>query len=147
MTKINIGDAQKYLGKDIELAGWVDVRRDHGKLIFFDLRDRSGKVQLVVAPSNKETHAKASDLRPEWVIKITGTVAGRPEGMVNQKEGEAGKEEVKVAKIEVLANAKTPPFEINAGRQYKDEEVRVKYRSLDLRRPRMQKKILLRHKV
>ena len=147
MTKINIGDAPKYLGKDIELAGWVDVRRDHGKLIFFDLRDRSGKVQLVVAPSNKETHAKASDLRPEWVIKITGTVAGRPEGMVNQKEGEAGKVEVKVAKIEVLSEAKTPPFEINADGHDIDEEVRLKYRYLDLRRPRMQKNILLRHKV
>src|SRR3989344_3073026 len=147
MTKINIGDAPKYLGKDIELAGWVDVRRDHGKLIFFDLRDRSGKVQLVVAPSNKEAHAKASDLRPEWVIKITGTVAGRPEGMVNQKEGEAGKVEVKVAKIEVLSEAKTPPFEINADGHDIDEEVRLKYRYLDLRRPRMQKNILLRHKV
>lgn len=147
MIKININEAPEYSDKSIELMGWVDVRRDHGKLIFLDLRDRSGKVQLVVLPSNKEAHAAASNLRPEWVIKINGTVANRPEGMVNPKEGEAGKVEVKVSKIEILSEAKTPPFDISSDGLGIGEEVRMKYRYIDMRRTRMQKNLQNRARV
>ncbi|MDO8523134.1 MAG: aspartate--tRNA ligase [bacterium] len=144
MRKLNLSQVSQYLDKEVELFGWIDVRRDHGKLIFLDLRDRSGKVQLVVAPSDKETHAIASGLRPEWVIKITGIVASRPEGMVNLKEGMSGKIEVKVSKIEVLSEAKTPPFALDSDGREIDEEIRLKYRYLDLRRARLQKNLILR---
>src|SRR3989344_2488451 len=73
----------EYVGKEVECAGWVDVRRDHGKIIFVDLRDRSGTVQLVFIPNDKETYEKASKLRSEWVIKIKGEVKERPANMVN----------------------------------------------------------------
>ncbi len=146
MMKFNIVNTPKYLGKEIELMGWVDARRDHGKLVFFDLRDRSGKVQLVVAPSDKDLHALAETLRTEWVLKINGVVAARPEGMKNPNEP-TGEIEVKVSKIEVLASAKTSPIPLETDGREIDEEMRLKYRYLDLRRNRMQKNILLRHKI
>src|SRR3989338_6078431 len=133
MSRICISDLPKYLGKEIELYGWVDVRRDHGQLIFFDLRDRSGKVQLVVSPQDKGLHALAEKLRPEWGVKVKGEVSKRPEGMANPKEP-SGEIEVKVSELTVLAQSKTPPFDL-AGDGYEiGEDVRMQYRYLDLRR-------------
>src|SRR3989338_5315848 len=103
--RTNIIDVPENLNSEIELCGWIDVRRDHGKLIFFDMRDRSRKVQLVVPPSDKVVHEIASILRPEWVVKIKGTVNPRPEAMKNPKEGPAGGIEVKVSSIEIISKS------------------------------------------
>src|SRR3989338_4901115 len=113
MSRIRISDLPKYLGKEIELYGWVDVRRDHGKLIFFDLRDRSGKVQLVVTPQDKDLHSEASKLRPEWVVKISGEVKERPKDMMNS-DSPTGSIEVTVSGLTVLAEAKTPSLNLCA---------------------------------
>src|SRR3989344_4476128 len=146
MAKIDLADTPKYLGKDAELFGWIDVRRDHGKLIFFDLRDRSGKIQLVITPGDKELHALAEKLRPEWVVRVKGEVLKRPEGMANPKEP-SGEIEVKVFELTVLAESKTPLFDL-AGDGYEiGEDVRMQYRYLDLRRGRLRKNIEIRHKL
>lgn len=144
--RIDLAEALKHLGEEIELFGWVDVRRDHGKLIFFDLRDRSGKVQLVITPDDKTLHATAEKLRPEWVVKVKGKIVSRPEAMKNPKEATGGVE-IKVRAIKILAEAKTPPFDL-AGDGYEiNEEARLKYRYLDLRRARLQKNLGLRHRL
>ncbi|MEK9166288.1 MAG: aspartate--tRNA ligase [Patescibacteria group bacterium] len=144
--KLNLNEAPGRVGQEVELYGWIDVRRDHGKLIFFDLRDRSGKMQLVVTPKDAVLHELAEKLRPEWVVKISGTVAERPAEMKNPKEP-AGNVEVKVSAIEIISEAKTPPIPLDSDGRGIEEEMRLKYRYLDLRRARMQKNILLRHKA
>jgi aspartyl-tRNA synthetase len=144
--KLSIIDTPKHLDKEIELFGWVDVRRDHGKLIFFDLRDRTGKVQLVIKPDDKELHKLAEIMRPEWVIRVKGKVAKRPPEMINPKEA-TGEFELKVKEITVLAEAKTSPFDISGGGYDIGEELRLKYRYLDLRRPRLQKNLKMRSEV
>ena len=133
-------------GKEAEVMGWVDVRRDHGKLIFIDLRDRSGVTQVVFMPKDKELHALAEKLRPEWVVKITGNVSKRPAGMENSKVP-GGNHEILATKLKVLAEAKTPPFDVTSDGHDINEEVRMKYRYLDLRRPRMSANLKLRHKA
>ena len=128
----------------MELMGWVNIRRDHGKIIFIDLRDRSGVCQLVFV--NKALHEKASQLRNEWVIAVRGQVNKRPENMVN-KEIATGEYEVLVEELEVLNEAQTPPFDLTTDGMEVNEEVRMKYRYLDLRRPRLQKNLRNRAKV
>jgi len=128
------------------LQGWVDRRRDHGSLIFIDLRDIYGKTQIVFDPSESEAaSSKARELKLEYVISITGRVRLRPEGMVN-KEMPTGEIEVVVENYEILNPSKTTPFlivdDVDAS-----EELRFKYRYLDLRRPEMQKSLLTRHRV
>lgn len=147
MKRTNINNVPKELNKEVELKGWIDVRRDHGKLIFFDMRDRSGKVQLVVPPSDKELHALAATLRPEWVVSVRGTVNPRPEAMKNPKEGPAGEVEVKVNFIEIISEAKTPPFEVGTDGYEVGEDVRMKYRYVDLRRERLKNNLLKRSEV
>src|SRR3989344_3025862 len=122
--KLNLIETPQYLNKEIELFGWIDVRRDHGKLIFFDLRDRSGKVQLVVTPKDKDLHEKAEMLRPEWVVKITGEVSLRPEAMKNSNE-HTGEIEVKVSGIEIITEAKTPPFDLSSDGHEIGEDVHL----------------------
>jgi len=132
-------------GETVNLSGWVHRRRDHGELIFVDLRDRYGLTQIVFDPrNNPEGHKMAEDIRPEYVIQIEGTVRLRPEGQIN-KNVVTGEVEVLVSKIEVLNKAKTPPFEIDQEKEV-GEEIRLKYRYLDLRRDRMKNNILFRHK-
>ena len=139
------------IGKEVNLFGWVHVRRDHGKLIFIDLRDRSGIVQMVFAPSAgsgqvpqaKELYETANQLRSEWVIRIKGLVKARPEKMVNP-EIETGKVEIEPMELEVLNQSEAMPFPIDTDGHDIDEEVRLKYRHLDLKRPRLQKNIKLR---
>ena len=106
--KINLIETPKYLDKEVELFGWIDVRRDHGKLIFFDLRDRSGKVQLVVTPQDKELHAKGSVLRPEWVVKVSGEVKERPKDMMNS-DSPTGSIEGKGSGLTGVAEGGKPP--------------------------------------
>ncbi len=134
------------LGQDVRLSGWVHRIRDHGGVFFIDLRDRYGVTQLVLNPEvSPEAHALASRLRPEYVVSAWGTVVERPEGTVNPKLA-TGEIEVKVTRLEVLSEAKTPPFTIADDAEL-NEEVRLKYRYLDLRRPYMQQNLILRHKV
>ncbi len=133
-------------GEVIELLGWVDTRRDHGKLIFIDLRDVTGIVQIVFTPGDKELHAEAERLRPEWVVKITGTVARRPKGMENEKVAN-GFHEVTATALRIITEAKTPPFDLGGDGREVNEEVRMKYRYLDLRRPRMRNNLRMRASV
>jgi aspartyl-tRNA synthetase len=147
MERTLIADIVGKEGEEVTLQGWVDVRRDHGKLIFIDLRDRSGAVQIVFIPSDKELLAKAGTLRSEWVIALTGKVQKRPENMVNANSP-TGAYEILATGLEVLNEATTPPIEVsgNDGMAI-GEEVRLANRYIDLRRTRMQKNIRNRHKV
>lgn len=133
-------------GKEVTLAGWVHSYRDHGGLVFIDLRDREGLTQLVFNP---ELHPKAHELarttRCEWVIAAQGKVQPRSEGMENTKLA-TGQIEVAVDKLEILNVSKTPPFEIDTAEKT-NEEIRLASRYLDLRRPKMQHNLHLRHKV
>lgn len=132
--------------KEVVLCGWVAKRRDHGGLIFIDLRDRSGIVQLVVDPDHAgEDFAKAEAIRSEYVIKVHGVVRLRSEETINPNLA-TGEVEVVAKELEVLNSAKTPPFYIQDGIDV-DENLRLKYRYLDLRRPEMQRNLMLRHKV
>ncbi len=128
------------------MAGWVHRRRDHGGLIFIDLRDREGLLQLVFRPEeNAEAHAAAHALRPEHVISAEGKLVEREEGAVNP-DLPTGEVELNVSQVDLLADAKTPPFEIDEDDQV-NEELRLQYRYLDLRRAGMSQAITLRHRV
>ena len=132
--------------KEVVLCGWGAKRRDHGGLIFIDLRDRSGIVQVVVDPDHAgEDFAKAEAIRSEYVIKVHGVVRLRSEETINPNLA-TGEVEVVAKELEVLNSAKTPPFYIQDGIDV-DENLRLKYRYLDLRRPEMQRNLMLRHKV
>ena len=133
-------------GQQVVLCGWVAKRRDHGGLIFVDLRDRSGIVQVVVDPETAgESFKVAEDIRGEYVVKVAGKVSMRDAATVNANIS-TGEIEIMAEEIEVLNAAKTPPFYIADGIDT-DENLRLKYRYLDLRRPEMQRNIILRHKV
>jgi aspartyl-tRNA synthetase len=132
-----------HVGKEVTLTGWVDSRRDHGSLVFIDLRDREGFVQVVLDPKKSET-TTAKDLRGEYVVAIKGIVRARPEGMINKKIA-TGEVEIEAVHCQILNEAQTPPFQIddeNVG-----EMLRLKYRYLDLRSPRLQNHLIIRHKV
>ncbi len=135
----------KDVGEHVKLAGWVNRRRDHGGLIFIDLRDRWGVTQITFHPESAEVFAQAEELRSEWSISIEGEVAKRPEGNENP-ELPTGEIEVAATSLTVLNAAATPPFEIDRERPV-DELLRLKYRYLDLRRPRMRENIIFRHRV
>lgn len=134
------------LDKDVCLAGWVDVRRDLGGMVFIELRDPSGKVQLVSDPNrNKEVHEKFSGLRSEYVIIASGKVSKRPDGTVNN-DSATGAIEIYPERMEVLNTARPLPFQLDQGAKV-DESLRLKYRYLDLRRAEMHKNLVLRHDV
>jgi aspartyl-tRNA synthetase len=134
------------VGTEIRVAGWVHRRRDHGGLIFIDLRDREGLLQLVFRPEeNAEAHAAAHDLRPEHVISAHGELVEREEGAVNP-DLPTGEVEMNVSQVDLLAGSKTPPFEIDEDGAV-NEELRLQYRYLDLRRAGMASAIKLRHRV
>ena len=133
-------------GQQVTLSGWVAKRRDHGGLIFIDLRDRSGIVQIVIDTETAGDSFKvAEDMRNEFVVSITGCVRLRTEDTINRNIP-TGEIEVEASSLEILNSAKTPPFYIQDGVDV-DENVRLRYRYLDLRRPEMQKNLILRHKV
>jgi aspartyl-tRNA synthetase len=143
----NCGELNKtHIGQKVKLAGWVDRRRDHGQLIFIDLRDRSGIVQTVFNPeTSKFSHEIANQLRSEFVVQVNGEVAARPAGTENPKMP-TGEVEILVENAVILNTAKTPPFYINEDIDV-NENVRLKYRYLDIRRERMKNNIILRHDV
>lgn len=134
-----------HAGAEVRLAGWVHARRDHGGVYFFDLRDRSGRVQVVARPQHKEAFAAAASLGSEFVVAVRGAVARRPAGTEN-KELPTGEVEVEAASVAVLNASKPPPFEVGE-HAHASEEVRLKYRYLDLRRPRMLENLSLRHRA
>jgi len=146
MQRTYIKDLKNKVGEEVKICGWVDIRRDHGKLIFVDLRDMSGKIQAVALPNHKEAVEVANTIRPEWVIEVSGKINPRPEKLINKNE-ENGAIEMEILNISVLNEAMTPPLDVNGDGREIDEEVRLKYRYLDLRRPRMQKNIRNRHKI
>src|SRR3990167_2360966 len=145
-NRIFIKDLKNHIGKEVIVAGWVDVRRDQGKMVFFDMRDMTGRVQCVALPSREEVIALAKEIRPEWVLKITGMVNKRPEKNINV-ETLNGDVELEVTGIEVLNKAGTPNIDPTSEGYEIGEEHRLTYRYLDLRRDRMQKNIRNRHKV
>ena len=132
------------LGQAVTLCGWVHRRRDHGGVIFIDLRDREGLVQVVVDPDTEAAFRTAEQVRSEYVLKITGTVRARPAGTENAGM-RSGKVEVLASAIEVLNAAQTPPFQLDEDDVGEDK--RLRYRYLDLRRPQMQERLRLRSKV
>lgn len=144
MKRTLVAETPAHIGETVMLSGWVDVRRDHGKLVFIDLRDMSGKVQMVILPNHPEAHTVAQMLRSEWVIQVTGIVNPRPEKLINTEQ-QNGAIEIEVLGIAVLNEAQTPPFDVASDGREINEEIRLKYRYLDLRRPRMQKNIRNRH--
>ncbi|MDO8785454.1 MAG: aspartate--tRNA ligase [Syntrophales bacterium] len=135
------------MGKDVILMGWVHRRRDHGGVIFIDLRDREGMVQVVFNPLiSPDAHREAHSIRSEFVLAVAGTIQKRPEGMENP-EMKSGEVEVMAHKLEILNEAKTPPFLLDDATTDISENIRLRYRYLDLRRPEMQKNLFLRSKV
>lgn len=133
-------------GEAVELSGWVATRRDHGKIIFIDLRDRSGTAQIVFVPSAGSVYDSAQKLRQEWVVKIVGKISRRPKGMENP-EIETGFFEIQAKELEILNPAETPPIAVDSDGFEIGEESRLKYRYIDLRRQRLQKNLRMRAKI
>ena len=154
MNRIFVNETISKIGEKVKVSGWVHVRRDHGKIIFIDLRDRSGLLQVVFA-GNEDLRQKADQLRSEWVVSIEGTVKERPENLKNPKI-ETGGIELAAEELEVLNESKTPPFSPygrspeggEIGEKDKvNEELRMEYRYLDLRDPKMQKNLIKRSEI
>jgi len=145
MKRIFVNETINKIGEKVKVSGWVNVRRDHGKLIFIDLRDRSGLLQVVFSNASKDLWAIADTLRPEWVVSIEGLIKERPENLKNPKI-ETGSIELEAEMVEILNEAKTPPFEIG-DKDKINEELRMEYRYLDLRDPKMQKNLGKRSEI
>ena len=147
MKRTPIKEIPKNKGKEVLLAGWIHSRRDHGKLVFLDLRDRTGIAQIVISEkNNKDAYVLAQDIREEWVLQIKGIVKERPDNMKNP-ELETGNFEIFVNELIVLNKSQTLPFPIDTDGYNISEELRLKYRYLDLRRDRLQKNIKLRSEI
>ncbi len=143
--RIYIKDLKEHIGKEVLIKGWVNVRRDQGKMVFMDMRDMTGIVQCVVL-SDSPAMEIAKDVRTEWVLAIMGVVNKRPDKNVNEKI-QNGDIEIEIKNIEVLNKAETLPFDISADTKEVNEDARLKYRYLDLRSERMQKNIRVRDKI
>ncbi|PIT93667.1 aspartate--tRNA ligase [Candidatus Falkowbacteria bacterium CG10_big_fil_rev_8_21_14_0_10_43_11] len=139
---------KKNLNQTVTLCGWVHRRRDHGGIIFIDLRDRYGLTQITFDPNkNKEAYAIANAWRSEWVASVTGEVVPRPKEMVNEKMP-TGEIEIAAGKAETLSESKTPPFQIDEEKQSEaNEQLRLQYRFIDLRRPKLQEMLRIRDEV
>src|SRR3989338_10961228 len=146
MPRIFTEETVSQVGEKALVKGWVHSRRDHGKIIFIDLRDKTGLLQIVFTPDNKETHDLAQTLRPEYVVAIEGIIKQRPEKLINDKIA-TGKVEMAGEKLTIINQAKTPPFEIDKDTSKVNEETRLKYRYLDLRSERMRNNMRLRHET
>lgn len=145
MKRTLISEIAHNVDQEVKVCGWVNTRRDHGKIVFIDLRDRTGLLQIVFVPGS-EAYNKISQIRPEWVLSVTGKINKRPEKLVNEKMI-TGTVEMLASDLEVFNEAKTPPFEIDKDTRGVDEELRLKYRYLDLRSPNMTANLLLRDKI
>jgi aspartyl-tRNA synthetase len=145
-SRTYIGELSQHVGEAVTIAGWVDVRRDQGKMIFFDFRDMTGYVQGVVLPGATEALEVGSKVRGEWVVEVSGKVNKRPEKNV-QAEKQNGDVELEILSINVLNEAENLPIDVSGDGLEISEDVRLKYRYLDLRRPRLQKNIRMRDKI
>ena len=139
-------DSTKKIGKKVSVSGWVASRRDHGGLIFIDLRDHTGIVQLTFHPEHKESFSLAEKVRDEFVLSATGTVVKREPELIN-KNLPTGTVEIKVEEMQVLNTCKPLPFQIMHQDDNLNEDLRLKYRFLDLRREKMQTMLIKRHKM
>jgi aspartyl-tRNA synthetase len=147
MNRIFTKEIVNKVGEQVKLNGWVHATRKMGKMIFIDLRDVSGLVQVVFHSENPEALKLAKQLRPEFVIELVGQVNKRPDNLVN-KEMITGTVEIEAKELKILSESKTPPFEIvETKKEDVGEELRYKYRYLDLRRANNQRKIILRSKA
>jgi aspartyl-tRNA synthetase len=146
MNRTYIKDLTDHVGKEITIAGWVDVRRDQGKMVFVDMRDMTGKVQCVFLPNHTEAIEAVKEVRTEWVLEMKGIVNTRPPKNVKE-DVLNGELEIEVTAISVLNKAETPYFDVTSDGKEIGEEHRLTYRYLDLRRERMQSNIRMRHKV
>lgn len=140
-----IGELGKHIGASVSISGWVNSRRDQGKMVFFDFRDMSGYVQGVVLPQSVAMEI-AKEVRPEFVVRISGKVNARPERNI-QVDKQNGNIEVEIESIDILNTADTPPYDITGETLGVDEAVRLKYRYLDLRNPRLQRNLRMRDKI
>jgi aspartyl-tRNA synthetase len=147
MKRIFINETIEHIDEKVRLCGWVDSRRDHGKIIFIDLRDKTGIVQIVFSDKlEAEMYKLSESLRSEWVVEIIGTVKQRPETMRNEKI-ETGGVEIKAEKLNIYNKAETLPFSVQTNGYEINEEKRLKYRYLDLRRKRLQRNLKMRQEV
>src|SRR3989344_4503163 len=146
MKRIFTAETIQFIDKKVKVSGWVETIREHGKIIFIDLRDRTGILQVVFLPENKEMYELAKTLRSEWVVSIEGEIKERPEKMINSNI-ETGIVELSAEKLEILSEAENLPFPIEGQGYEISEEKRLKYRYLDLRRQRLQRNLKVRHKV
>jgi aspartyl-tRNA synthetase len=136
MPRFLVNQTAKHIGEKVRVCGWVNTRRAHGKILFIDLRDISGILQVVFVPSNKEVYELAETLRPEWVVEIVGQIVKRPENMVNPKI-ETGQVEMSVESLKVLSEAETPPIPVGEeNAEDVDIDKRMDWRWLDLRKPK-----------
>lgn len=145
MKRVLSKDIKDFVGKEVTFFGWVQSRRDHGKIIFIDLRDKEGIVQVVFIPQNKEVYKVGDELKSEYVVSVSGVINKRPKGMENPNIA-SGAVEVEAKSAVILNKSKTLPFEINDTSKI-NEETRLAYRYLDLRTERMRHNIVFRHKV
>src|SRR5688572_28590675 len=145
MERILIADVVEKTDQKVKVAGWANVVRRQGKIVFIDLRDRSGLLQCVFVPGN-EAYDKVLDVRTEWVLEIEGTLSKRPEKMVNAKT-KTGHVELQAEVLNVLSKAETLPFPVDTDGMEIGEEVRMQYRYLDLRRERMKNNLIMRYRV
>ncbi|MBI2643990.1 MAG: aspartate--tRNA ligase [Candidatus Wildermuthbacteria bacterium] len=146
MKRIFTNETPSHKGEKVKIAGWIDGRRDHGKITFIDLRDKEGVAQCVSTPQQAETYKTAQALRSEWVVEIEGTVQERPQAMKNPAIA-TGEIEIAAEKIVIFSQAKTLPFTIDTNGYDLNEEKRLQYRYLDLRRKRLKENLTKRHTV
>ena len=146
MQRTQIKETKNCVNQKVKVCGWVQTVRSHGKILFVDLRDRSGILQVVFTPKDEKLYELSQKLRPEWVILVEGEIQKRPAGMINPKI-ETGSIELQSEKLEVYSEAKTLPFAIDTPGYEINEEKRLKYRYLDLRRERLRKNLDMRQKV
>lgn len=146
MKKISVGEATDHVGETVEIRGWIETRRDMGRLIFFDVRDRSGLLQVVVRAGATDLFAVADEARPECVVMLRGRVKERTPATVNQNIP-TGRVELEAAELQILNPAKPTPFPLDRDTREVGEERRLQYRYLDLRSERMRNNLMLRHRV
>src|SRR3989344_9266165 len=146
MERIFSEETVRRVGERVLVKGWVHSRRDHGKIIFIDLRDKTGLLQVVFTPDQAQAHQLAQTLRSEFVVGIEGRVNKRPDKLINEKIP-TGTVELSAETLEIITPAETTPFEVNKDTGKVNEETRLKYRYLDLRTERMQRNLLLRDRV
>ena len=136
-NRVFIKNLKEHIGKEVVLAGWVNIRRDQGKMVFFDFRDMTGIVQCVVLPSHTEAIEKAKEIRPEWVLKVSGIVNKRPEKNINP-DVQNGDIELEVVSIEVLSPAHELPFDMSLEGYNLELTTELDNRALVLRHPKIQ---------